>query len=102
MPLSPCLACALKSAGVAHITIMAYIANPDNVARRVVPVIAANPDMAFSIAQSVEPQLSASESYAHDTRTAFLLSMTRLSSLVNQQNFSGITVQSYDDYLRLK
>jgi hypothetical protein len=81
---------------------MAYIANPDNVARRVVPVIAANPDTAFSIAQSVEPRLSASESYAKDTRTAFLSSMSRLSSLINQQNFSGVTVQSYDDYVRLK
>jgi len=102
MPMSPCLACALQSAGVRHITIMAYIANPDRVARRTVPILSANPDIAFSIAQSVEPLTSSSESYAKGTRAAFLSSMSRLSSLVNQQNFSGITVQSYDDYMRLK
>jgi hypothetical protein len=101
MPMSPCLPCALQSAGVTHVTIMAYITNPDRVAWRVIPVISANPDVSFSIAQSVEPELSSSESYAKDTRTEFLSSMARLSFLVNRRNFSGVVVQSYDDYVKL-
>ncbi|HEX6592136.1 MAG TPA: hypothetical protein VF050_09060 [Moraxellaceae bacterium] len=100
-----CLLCLLRDAGVSEVTLMVYSSNPVAVAERVLPVLKAYPRLKFSVAQSVEPAsvLSAQESYAAQGRARFLKSMQQLNAaLSTQPNFSGIAVQSWEDYQRMK
>lgn len=84
------------------ITLMIYASNPRRVAEIARPILDAHPDVRFAIAQSVEPSLSPEESYASKGRTAFLTSMMALQSLMTEQNFAGIEVQSYANYREMK
>ncbi|MGY3175972.1 hypothetical protein ACVWYU_005398 [Pseudomonas sp. TE12234] len=63
-PGHPCVPCALPDAGVRQVSLMIYTRNPNNSARMVEQIARRWPDLQFRLAQSTEPQLDATESWA--------------------------------------
>ena len=98
---SSCLICELQTGGIKRVTAMAYSTNPDLVARRMSAILHAHPGMRFALAQSVEPELPNTESYAGVSRAAFRDVVERLQSGIAATNFAGIVVETYDDYVNL-
>jgi len=89
------LGSALEAAGVAEVALMVYIADADKVARRVSPILKENPALHFSVAMSVEPELSPAESFAVQGRAALRKAMDRLAGRLTQKNFGGFVIQSW-------
>lgn len=89
----------LQAAGLDEVAFMAYNANPARVAAQVEPVLRRHPGLRFSVAQSIEARLSASESYAQlgiEARTEAFDSLAE--RLRAAPNFAGIIVQSLEDH----
>ncbi|WP_248915160.1 hypothetical protein [Pseudomonas moorei] len=63
-PGHPCVPCALPDAGVRQVSLMIYTRNPNNSARMAEQIARRWPDLQFRLAQSTEPQLDATESWA--------------------------------------
>jgi hypothetical protein len=59
-----CVPCALPDAGVRQVSLMIYTRNPKNSARMAEQIARRWPDLQFRLAQSTEPQLDATESWA--------------------------------------
>jgi hypothetical protein len=90
----------LQEAGLNEVTFMAFITNPQRVAAMLAPVFQRHPRLRFSVAQSVEPILPKEESYAHLSRNAGVTAWRELADrLRNEPNFSGIFIQSLEDFL---
>ncbi len=69
-PEQTCVPCALPDAGVRQVSLMIYTRNPNNSARMAEQIARRWPDLQFRLAQSTEPQLDATESWAGaSTRT---------------------------------
>ena len=67
----------------------------DRVRAVVAPILAAWPGLRFSLAQSVEPELPATESHFTAGRAEFARRMTALAATFDQANFTGIVVQDW-------
>ncbi len=89
------LGSALEAAGVAEVALMVYIADAEKVARRVSPILKENPALHFSVAMSVEPELSPAESFAGQGRAALRKAMDSLGRQLTQKNFGGFVIQSW-------
>lgn len=92
----------LRRLGVSEVVLMVYVSNPQRVVQLVNPVLKASPGLRFSVAQSVEPELSAEESHSHVGRAQFTARMNRLSPLLHAQNFNGIIVQDWTRWQEMK
>jgi len=97
-----CLGCSLTNLGLQEIVLMVYVTNPKRVAQISRPILKRYPNLNFSIAQSVEPILAPEESYANRNREVFMQQMQKLGENMDLENFTGILVQSYKDYLDMK
>lgn len=63
-PSQTCVPCALPDAGVRQVSLMIYTRNPKNSARMAEQIAKRWPELQFRLAQSTEPQLDATESWA--------------------------------------
>lgn len=91
----PGLGAGLVEAEVAEVTLMLYSTTADRVRAVVAPILAAWPGLRFSLAQSVEPELPATESHFTAGRAEFARRMTALATTFDQANFTGIVVQDW-------
>lgn len=98
----PQLGASLHKIGVAEVTLMIYNTNIDKVTAVASPILRATPDLAFSVAQSVEPILTSAESHAGKTQPTFSQAMTNLVSNLQQANFTGILVQDWQSWEAMK
>lgn len=90
-----CPGCALTQLPVAEVVLMAYVSDPEKVARRVAPILASNPKQCFSIAVSVEPSLSPAESYHSQGWVGLQSALDALRGKLPYQNFRSIVIQSW-------
>lgn len=74
---------------------MIYLSNPEEAARRAEAIMAQHPELRFSTALSVEPFLSAAESYAPRGAEAVQASIEVLRRRLGNHNFSGVLIQSW-------
>ena len=63
-PGGTCVPCALPKVGVHRVSLMIYTRNPHNSARKAEQIAGRWPGLQFRLAQSTEPQLDATESWA--------------------------------------
>lgn len=96
-----CLGCALTNIGLDELTLMVYVTRPQRVSRIARSIQARFPELAVSVAQSVEPILSADESYATKGRAYFVHQMEVLAGEMVGGNFKGILIQSYSDFAEM-
>jgi len=92
-----CLICGLSSAGLRHVDLMTYIADPAVVVKVDGPLLARYPQMRFAIAQSVEPPsvIPIRDSYWKDGFTRFYAEMEKLDArLQPRKNYDGIVIES--------
>ncbi|MBS0299017.1 MAG: TolC family protein [Proteobacteria bacterium] len=92
-----CLPCELKVAGVKEITVMYYSLNLTNIVAALKSAMQQHPDLAFSLAQSLERELGPENSYAHKPQSIFIDAMKRLQDQLRAANFSGLVIQSWQD-----
>ena len=98
----PALVRALRMAGLHELCLMVFVSNPRRLAQIVSPVFTRNPGLAIAIAQSVESELPAGESYAADGASQALAVLRDLQrSWQRYPNFSGLRVQSLEAYFEL-
>ena len=91
----PGLGAGLVEAEVAEVTLMLYSTTADRVRAVVLPILTAWPGLRFSLAQSVEPELPATESHFTAGRAEFARRMAALAPTLDQANFTGIVVQDW-------
>lgn len=94
-----CFGCELEKRGVTEAVLMIYSSDTKKVAEVAEKIMAENHGIKFSVAQSVEKELSAKESHYGKKMQAFNDDMKRLNDLIRARNFNSIIVQSYR-YLR--
>lgn len=93
-----CFVCKLHEAGVNEISVMIYSTHINNVVDTMTKLINAYPSVKFSVAQSIEKQLSLENSYASYAKNTFLDHMMTLQkTLTIHKNYSGIVIQSWQD-----
>jgi hypothetical protein len=98
----PGLGPGLVEAGVAEVTLMLYSTTADRVRAVVAPILAAWPGLRFSLAQSVEPELPATESHFTAGRAEFARRMAALAPTLDQANFTGIVVQDWTRWQEMR
>ncbi|ADW18104.1 outer membrane protein-like protein [Desulfobulbus propionicus DSM 2032] len=87
---------------VTEVVLMIYAANPQRVAEVATPILQAFPRQRFSVAQSVEPELSTEESHYQAGRAQFTARMTRLAQLLAAPNFHGLVVQDWSRWQEMQ
>lgn len=97
-----CLGCALTKIGLDELTLMVYVTQPQRVSRIARSIQARFPYLSVSVAQSVEPILSADESYSGKGRSYFVQQMEVLAEKMVEGNFKGILIQSFSDYMEME
>lgn len=88
----------LAAQGVKEVILMIYVADPQRVAGIAAPILKALPGVQFSIAQSLEPVLSAAESHAGLECPQLEARLATLHSLLPEANLKGIVLQSWKEY----
>lgn len=92
-----CYPCGLESAGVKHIALLVYIADPKTVYAVSAPILNRYPGFTFTIGQSVEPPsvLPKQDSYWHDGFAAFYAGMQSLDArMQSRANYAGLDIES--------
>lgn len=89
----------LKAAGANEASVMHYSTNREKVVANLTEVMRKHPALHFSLAQSIEPSLARDESYAKKSLKTVAAAWDDIMQLGSHPNFSGILVQSLDDYL---
>lgn len=84
--------------GLEEVVVMIYSNNPEATAQRMAAIIAANPKVTFSLAQSVEKSIPQNESYAACTRRQFTNAMRVLENKLAPQGLKEIVIQAWEDY----
>ncbi|WP_319522942.1 TolC family protein [uncultured Desulfosarcina sp.] len=97
-----CLGCALTNMELDELTLMIYVARPKRVSQIAGAIQKRFPRLRISVAQSVEPELSADESYAGNSRSFFVRQMDALSVELAGPTFAGILIQSYSDFMDMR
>jgi len=93
-----CFVCKLHEAGLEEISVMIYATNTANVLKTMTNLIKDYPNVKFSVAQSVEKQLSPENSYASYAQDTFLDHMMKLQTTLKVHgNYSGLVIQSWQD-----
>jgi hypothetical protein len=80
------------------VALMIYVSDPQRAAAIAEPILKALPGLDFSIAQSLEPVLSAAESHAGLACPQLNDRLGRLRGLLPEANFKGIVLQSWKEY----
>jgi outer membrane protein TolC len=93
-----CLGCGLQNLDDVSVTLMIYVSNPKRVAALAQPILEKFPEIPFSIAQSVEPQLGGDESYAGISRVQLQKKITALQKIFGNK-VQNIYIQSWQDYM---
>lgn len=88
----------LAAQGVAEVVLMTYVSDPQRAAGIVKPIIEALPGLNFSIAQSLEPELSPAESHVGLACEPLQARLTRLRALLPEAHGKGIVLQSWKEY----
>lgn len=92
----------LRQAGISQVVLMIYSSNPQHVADVAKPIVSKGDGLRFRIAQSVEPELEPTLSYAHRSPQDFQQSMQQLQTLLAAQpNTDGVVVQAWNDLMRM-
>lgn len=95
-----CVPCQFKEVGIKEITVMYYATNVQNVVATMKSAMHQHPEMLFSLAQSLERELGADSSYAHKPQAFFRRAMLQLHNQLQATNFSGLIIQSWQDWER--
>lgn len=93
-----CIPCELKESGVKEITVMYYSMNLNNIAMTMRSAMQQYPELMFSLAQSLEPELGVENSYAHKPQAFFKDTMQKLHNHLRASNFNGLVIQSLKDW----
>ncbi|MHC8367275.1 hypothetical protein ACYZT9_15840 [Pseudomonas sp. ZT5P21] len=97
-PGQTCLPCKLPDAGVRQVSLMIYTRNPKNSARMAEQIAKRWPELQFRLAQSTEPQLDATESWA-GASTEQLQHQTRVwREQLQPLGIAGIDWQAWRDF----
>lgn len=81
-----------------EVVVMIYSDNPRSTAQRMAAIIRANSGIPLSLAQSVEKNIPAAESYADNTPQEFKASMHVLEDELAVHGLKGIYIQAWEDY----
>ncbi|MEK7779321.1 MAG: TolC family protein [Pseudomonadota bacterium] len=93
-----CVVCKLKQVGIREIAIMYYSMNTSAIVKTLRAAMNKHPSMFFSLTQSLEPVLGPENSYFHQSPAVFNKAMQRLDTQLQDHNFSGIVIQSWQDF----
>lgn len=93
-----CIPCQLKEIGVKEITVMYYSMNLSSIAMTMKSAMQQYPELKFSLAQSLEPELGVENSYAHKPQAFFRNAMQQLHNHLRTLNFNGLVIQSWKDW----
>jgi outer membrane protein TolC len=93
-----CIPCQFKEIGVNEITVMYYSMNLNSIAMTMKSAMQQYPELMFSLAQSVEPELGVENSYAHKPQAFFRDTMQKLYNHLRASNFNGLVIQSLKDW----
>lgn len=88
----------LLTLGLEEVVVMIYSNNPNAVAKRMSAIMTSNPNVTFSLAQSVEKNIPSPERYAHFTQQEFKDAMHILEDNLVMYKLNGIFIQSWEDY----
>ncbi len=97
-----CFGCGLESLGISEVVLMVYVADANKVVERVVHILKTNPDLRFSVAVSVEPELSPAESFSGQGRSGLRKAVDSLQRGLVRGNFTGIVIQSWEHLEAMK
>lgn len=95
-----CLGCGLQNLDDVRVTLMIYVRNNRRVIEIARPILDEFPGIYFDIAQSVEPQLTAEESYAGVAVLQFHESLSVLQEELGSR-VGIIYIQSWQDYMNM-
>jgi hypothetical protein len=84
--------------GLEEVVVMIYSDNPQVTAQRMAAIITSNPNVPFSLAQSVEKTIPLAESYADCTQQEFKDAMHILEDNLAIYGLKGIFIQAWEDY----
>lgn len=92
----------LKKGGISEVALMIFSSDPKKVAEKARPILKDAPGLRFRIAQSVEPELEPSLSYARRSPEEFQTAMLDLQKQIStESNADGVAVQAWADLLRM-
>ncbi|MHC8294554.1 hypothetical protein [Pseudomonas sp. LB3P58] len=97
-PGKTCLPCALPEAGVRQVSLMIYTRNPKNSARMAEQIAQRWPDLQFRLAQSTEPQLDATESWAGASPEQLQHQTSVWREQLQPRGIAGIDWQAWRDF----
>ncbi|MGE8068018.1 hypothetical protein [Pseudomonas sp. NPDC089569] len=97
-PGQTCVPCALPDAGVRQVSLMIYTRNPKNSARMAQEIARRWPDLQFRLAQSTEPQLDATESWAGASTEQLQHQASVWREQLQPQGIAGIDWQAWRDF----
>lgn len=90
---------ALAANGADEVTVMYYNTQAPLVSAFLAGLMKRHPQIGFSLAQSIEPELPDTESYARRSPGQAVAALRGLSDTLAHPNFRGVLVQSLDHYL---
>ncbi|MEE9103183.1 TolC family protein [Pseudomonas nitroreducens] len=93
-----CVPCALPQRGVRQVSLMIYTRNPERSAELAQSIARRWPELRFRLAQSVEPQLPAEESWAGASSTQLRQQVERWRTRLQSAGVSGIDWQDWSHY----
>ncbi|MBC8016226.1 MAG: hypothetical protein H7X79_10855 [Sporomusaceae bacterium] len=88
----------LLSLGLEEVVVMIYSDNPHLTAQRMSAIISSNPNVTFSLAQSVEKDIPWAESYADSNQQEFKDAMHILEDNLAIYGLKGIFIQAWENY----
>ncbi|MNZ40408.1 Outer membrane efflux protein [compost metagenome] len=94
----PCVPCALPGLGVHQVSLMIYTANTERSAALAGEIARRWPALRFRLAQSIEPQLPASESLAGHSRDALQRQARQWQRQLQSAALGGIDWQAWQHY----
>lgn len=97
-PGQTCVPCALPDAGVRRVSLMIYTRNPQNSARLAEQIAKRWPDLQFRLAQSTEPQLDATESWAGASTEQLQRQASAWREQLQPLGIAGIDWQAWRDF----
>lgn len=97
---APCVPCALSGLGVRQVSLMIYTANVERSAELAGDIARRWPALRFRLAQSVEPQLPASESLAGRSRAELQHQVRQWQGRLQPASLTGIDWQAWQHYPR--
>lgn len=97
-PGETCVPCGLPEAGVRQVSLMIYTRNPKNSAQRAEAIAKRWPDLQFRLAQSTEPQLDSTESWAGASTEQLQHQASVWREQLQPQGIAGIDWQAWRDF----